>query len=702
MANEVSPESPRKPGVRPELLLFLASCATLYFELVIIRYLASEVRVFAYLKNMPLIASFLGIGLGMILGRPRPRIRRAFPALVAALFLLIANSSNLSLTHLALPTTDYLQFSFGRIPISPIVAFNVVAVLYFLTLVVGVFVVLGGYVGEYVSQLPPLRAYGINLAGSLAGILLFTLLAFMYLPPWSWLLIGFVFIVPFFAQDQRALAIFVLVVVAVALARPQAMWSPYYRITLQPLPVPAGWSRPSGYVLNVNYDYFQKALDLSPEFIRQNPNAEPNRSALPHYELPYRLVEHPANVLIVGAGTGNDVAAALRHGAKHIDAVEIDPLILELGWRFHPEHPYASSRVTLYNDDARAFLKKAKQKYDLIVFGYLDSHTLLSSYSSVRLENYVYTLESFQEAKRLLAPAGTMVVAFASGNSFVTDRLYATLDAAFSTPPLAYQTGYDETGVVFVEGRALDATAIGFPEISNSLKARLNDVPIVTDSWPFLFLIGHRIPASMLFVLLSFVTCAVLLCRYLLPVRDFTSREPLHMFFLGAGFLLLETKGVTELSLLFGSTWITNTVVIAAFLTMAILANTVVMFRSVPRGWAFSGLFVVLVIMALFPYSALNDLPPLPKVLAAGALTALPAFFSGLIFSQAFREANNPAEALGMNLLGAVVGGTLENLVMIGGTPILGVLAIMLYAGAAAAQPKGRKVSSAQAVPITG
>jgi hypothetical protein len=68
------------------------------------------------------------------------------------------------------------------------------------------------------------------------------------------------------------------------------------------------------------------------------------------------------------------------------------------------------------------------------------------------------------------------------------------------------------------------------------------------------------------------------------------------------------------------------------------------------------------------------------KAVGAGILIALPVFFSGLIFSESFRRVSGPSQALGVNLFGAVVGGTLENSVMIGGTPILGVLAVGLYA----------------------
>jgi SAM-dependent methyltransferase len=526
----------------------------------------------------------------------------------------------------------------------------------------------------------------VNLLGSLVGIALFTVQAFLYMPPWVWLIIGFLLLVPFFIRDYRSLAIFALIVIAVFVSQPQAMWSPYYQIALQAYAAPPGWPKPKGYILSVDHDFFQRALDLSPDFLHANPTAQPNRTAFPQYELPYRLLSYPPDeVLIVGAGTGNDVAAALRHGAKHIDAVEIDPLILEIGRHIHPERPYASPRVTIHNDDARAFFKKNKKSYDLIVFGYLDSHTLLSAYSSVRLENNVYTLQSLQEAGRLLRPTGTMVLAFGAGNSFVTTRLYRMLSAVFGAPPLTYWTGYEAGGVVFVEGHTASLTAITeFPEIGNRLQSDPTPVVLATDQWPFLFLAKRRVPVSILLVLLFFIALAAILCRRTLQVRNFTNPGKLHMFFLGAGFLLLETKGVTELSLLFGATWITNTVVISAFIVMAMAANVVIMFRSVPYRIAYSLLFLSLALAGFFPYVLLEGLPLILRILAAGTLTALPVLFSGLIFSRSFQHCAEPAQALGMNLLGAVVGGGLENLVMVGGTVVLGVMAIILYTIAAA------------------
>jgi hypothetical protein len=672
------------------LALFLASFLALYFELVIIRYLSSEIRVFAYLKNLALIASFFGIGLGMIVGKPPDNLKRFFPLIAGVFFSLLAFASPLRLTHVPLPGGDYSIFGDGpNLPSGKwLILWIFLRILeYFavvpgvLYLVVAFFTVLGGFVGENLGRLEPLSGYAINLAGSLAGIVVFTLLSFLGLSPAIWVLVGLLVALPFFIRDRWGVAVFVLIVGILAIPQPGTYWSPYYRITLLEIPRPVGWQRPSAFLIDVNHDYHQKMIDLSAEFTTRFPTIEPNRSARPTYDLPYELVPHPGRVLVVGAGSGNDVAAALRHGAGHVDAVEIDPLILELGRRYHPERPYDSSRVTVFVDDARAFFKKTNQKYDLIVFGYLDSHTLLTSLSSLRLDNYVYTLESFREAGRLLNTDGTLVLAFSSGTSFLGERMFATLNRAFGAPPLAYFTAYDETGVVYVEGKGARSNPVReYPEISKELQLHQSRTLLATDHWPFLYLKSRTIPISILGVLVLFFYIALGLLQRQVSLRRLADPQGLHLFFLGAGFLLLETKGVTELSLLFGSTWVVNAVVIAAFLSMGLLANTVVMFRPVSRRLAYSGLFSVLVLAMLMPYSVLGGFSTAGKVLAAGTLVGLPVFFSGLVFSRTFRDVAHPAQGLGVNLLGAVVGGALENLVMIGGTPILGVLAIVLYA----------------------
>ncbi len=120
---------------------------------------------------------------------------------------------------------------------------------------------------------------------------------------------------------------------------------------------------------------------------------------------------------------------------------------------------------------------------------------------------------------------------------------------------------------------------------------------------------------------------------------------------------------------------------------MGLLANSLIMFRPVSRAAAYALLFVTLAVGMFVPISLFAALSTAAKVLASATLAGLPVFFSGLIFSRSFRDVEHPAQGLGINLLGAVVGGILENLVMVGGTPILGLLAFLLYGLSAAFGP---------------
>jgi len=717
--NQVPISSRARSRLQNELTLFLASFLVLYFELIVIRYLSTEIRIFAYLKNLVLVASFFGIGLGMILCDPRRTKKNLFPLLASLLFLLAAFAPRLGLTHLPVPGAQYEMFGHETISsggwsvvwllLGPWLFFAVVpGILY---VVVILFRALGGLVGERLSLLPPLLGYGLNLTGSLAGILVFTALSFANAPPALWLLIGFAVAVTFYFRQR--LSLIVLSVLVCVLALPsvrnlkdhnyesggyallqRTLWSPYYRITLFEVPPPQGWPRPGTFLVDVNHDYHQKIVDLSPEFMAKNfPSAELNRQALPAYSLPYRFAPHPEWVLVVGAGTGNDVAAALRSGATHVDAVEIDPTLVRLGKKYHPEHPYDSPKVRVYVTDARAFFKRTQQKYDLIVFGFLDSHTMFSSLSVLRLDDYVYTIESFKEAKNLLTENGTAVLAFDSGRtSYITDRIFVNLTRAFKKVPAAYYTGYDSAGVVFVEGHGSAAKITDYPEISNELQSHAGTALASTDRWPFLYLKSKTVPIPVIGVVILFLTFSLGMLRRSVGIPQLSSPANLHLFFLGAAFLLLETRAVTELSLLFGSMWIVNAVVIGAFLAMGLLANTLVIYRDISRRIAYAALFASLVLGLALPYSGFHVLPDRERIFVAAIMAALPVFFSGLIFSHALRNTTRPEAALGVNLIGAVIGGILENTVMIGGTPILGILAIFLYALSAFPDRVGRCV----------
>ena len=446
---------------------------------------------------MALIASFFGIGLGMILESPPKSLKKLFPLIAAALFLLITFSAILQIDPLPIPTFDYRMFvdqpnaPTGNWYIPWVILMFVIylvvvpAIMY---LIVAFFAVLGGLVGEHLKAFPSLKGYGVNLAGSLAGILAFTTLSFLGSPPILWVALGFLTLIPFFLRQRWTLVAFALIVGAMAIPQTHVYWSPYYRITLEPVPPPAGWPNPAAYQIVVNYDFFQRIVDLTPEFAARYPDAQPNKTWRPHYEIPYRLAPHPARVLVVGAGTGNDVAAALRHGVEHVDAVEIDPFLIRIGRKYHPEHPYDSPKVTVYVDDARAFFKKTHEKYDLIIFGYLDAHTMLTGLSSIRLDNYVYTVESFREARGLLNENGTLVMAF-TGGSFMSERLYATLAQAFERRRARISRAITKAVWCTWKARARSRMRLGIIRRSRTqLEAARATTLIATDHWPFLYL----------------------------------------------------------------------------------------------------------------------------------------------------------------------------------------------------------------------
>ena len=302
-------------------------------------------------------------------------------------------------------------------------------------------------------------------------------------------------------------------------------------------------------LLDVNHDYHQKAVDLSPAFVQRYPDYWPNNEALKSYDLPYKMIDNPGDVLVVGAGTGNDVAAALRHGAQHVDAVEIDPVIVRLGRQYHPERPYDSPRVTVFVNDARAFFNHSHRKYDVIVFGHLDSHTMVSSFSSLRLDNYVYTVESFQHAKDLLKENGSMFVAFASGKSTVTLRQFAaTLSRALGSAPKALFTGYDATGVLFVYGKAQGAQNPGLEDLTPAFMKDAGAVPVTTDEWPFLYLPRRTIPIWTLLALVVVWVCMERVLHHTIGFGVLRDWKNAHFFLLaGAGFLLLETNAIFEI-----------------------------------------------------------------------------------------------------------------------------------------------------------
>ena len=667
--------------------LFLISSLGLFFELAVIRWMSAEVRLFSYFKNLPLLAAFLGLAIGFaVVGKGQDYRPTFAPLLGLFVALVLAVGRVASARALAYPGGgDEFLWYIASFSYWLSLALFLGTVLVFFLLTVFLFIPLGQATGEEMARHTPVPAYIVNILASLAGVWVFSFLSYLQTPPAIWFglgLIGF----GFYLYDQRALSrrtvgIFAAALVALIVFGQGAIWSPYQRLQVTDLYLARqsdGQPVKVGYTLNVQQVFYQRAVDLSPQFLDGVKGEIPEMEDMAFsYNLPYRLRPAGSQVLIVGAGMGNDAAAALRNGASHIDAVEIDPAILALGRKLHPELPYGDSRVSAIVDDARSFFKNSAGRYDVVAFGLLDSHTLLSGLSSVRLDSFVYTLESFQQVREHLKDDGVAVVTFAVSAPWIEDRLGRMLVEVFGDDQVYVHAG--AVGTTFVAGR-LAPDQLAPAQLTHWRPNPAATVPLTTDDWPYLYLRTRQIPAAYWQALLLIaVVCLALIARSFPEAL----RPNWHFWLLGAAFLLIEFKSITELALLFGTTWLVNSLAISGVLMMALAANVIVL--RAPRldlRLIYVLLFASLALTFFFPLNLLVGLAPTLRAMASMTLLSLPLLFAGLIFSESLRRAGETARPLASNLSGSVVGGMLEYGSLWWGIKSLYVIAAVVYAGA--------------------
>jgi hypothetical protein len=250
-----------------------------------------------------------------------------------------------------------------------------------------------------------------------------------------------------------------------------------------------------------------------------------------------------------------------------------------------------------------------------------------------------------------------------------------------------------------------------------------------TDSWPFLYLREPVVPALNLrgIAIVACLSLAILLAfapprafrpewnlcgvgqasqpdvslerpTYFRAIRDAGALSG-RMFFLGAGFMLLETKGVVHMALLFGSTWLVSSVVFAAILVMILLANLYAAIVRPRKTWPYYLLLAAaLAVNVVVPMSAFLALAGPARVIASCTVVFLPVFFAGVVFAATFRDCPRPDIALGSNVGGVILGGLAENLSLILGFDHLLLVAAAFY-GLSAVCNGGRKAAFAAPLP---
>jgi hypothetical protein len=654
-------EEPRK-----QVRLVFASFLMLFTELALIRWITANNVFVTETTNFVLLASFLGIGIGFLNAQSGRDYLRWTPVALLALVAFV-----LMFPVVVHSTGGLTPFrGIGRMPALPRpLSFTAVFVL-----TTGVMAGFGQAVARVFVGFRPLSAYRLDILGSIAGIALFSVLSFLDQPPATWGVIagaGLVgLLLPKVRWWQVAAVAGVVTLLAIESFTTGQIWSPYNKLAFRELR-----GNPAYVRVEANNILFQTIRPVS--------------RLQDFYFFPYRHVtpQNLGKVLIIGAGTGNDVAVALSKGARHVDAVEIDPQLVAAGRQRHLNHPYQNPRVTVYVTDGRQYLQDTSKHYNLILFALPDSLTALAGQSGIRLESFLLTEQSIAAARAHLAPGGT----FAMYNwyaPFVFNRYATTLEDVFHRTPCAELAGASGAG----RRPAVLTVTPGAPVPHCASFWHGTRIAPATDNWPFPYLPHPAIPAFYLAMLAAILLGSVLLVwaggGSLTRMTSYTD-----LAFMGAAFMLLETKSIVGFALLFGTTWFVNALVFAAVLVAVYLAvETARWVRLPPPPVLYGALIAALAIAWVVPQASLLGLPVIPRFLAGSALAFAPVFVANLVFAQRFSGVEGSGTAFAANLLGAMVGGTIEYVALISGYRSLLIVVAVLYA-LAFVTGRGRKVA---------
>ncbi len=673
-----------QPRTSDALRLFLLGFLGLFLELALIRYLPSRIWYLGYFPNFVLLAAFLGMGAGFVIsGRLSDRASdRMGSAAAALLFSIIA------IGYFLKPVVPGLGGGEGTLGgelfFTAVVRddSNLSRILFLLLflLVAATFTCITQRTARFFSLFPPLTAYSLDIAGSVAGILAFMAISASRTPAWVWFAaIALLFLAALVRHDGRphrtALPLLLAIGVLVFLpgsrraeSLPAGMtfemhWSPYQMVSYLDSP-------PGSPTIFVNRIPHQTILD-GPALERSF-YMKPHRARKASGGAPYR------NVLVIGAGAGNDVAAALKGGAGIVEAVEIDPVIAVLGREKNGLGPYRDPRVRLVIDDGRSVLTRAKGPYDLVIFALTDSLVKSSSLSQLRLENFLFTRESFERAFSLLSPEGDILLYNYYRQDWFAHRLMDTLREATGREPRILQ-----------QGGGFYQIAVGRKDNpARSASSPRGEVP--TDDWPFPYLRKRGVPAFYLGAL-GILALLTSVGMWLVRRREVRDRRGgswafrTGFFAMGSAFLLLESKSVVQFSLLYGTTWWNSSIVFLAILLLVLLANRLA--PHLPASWGrtvIPGLLLASCLATLaVPLSRFLYVENvLSRMAGAAVFSLLPVFFANLYFSVMFQRQKRAVDLFGWNLLGSAAGGILEYSSMAFGYNALAVGVALLYGAA--------------------
>ncbi|MBL6991998.1 MAG: hypothetical protein ISR65_19600 [Bacteriovoracaceae bacterium] len=666
--------------------LFFLAFLTLFLELTLIRYLTANVWNLGYFPNFILIAAFIGMGIGFLshslwddsasLSR---LMRSTYYLLILIVFLNFADPIMPGFNNWVGEIGDEVFFT--NAPKGSQIL-SIIGLVFWFMIIIFIFSMISQRTAKIFIKFAPLRAYSLDILGSCFGILLFIGLSWFAISAYIWFLI----LIPLYALScgppyisKKNTVFFVILSIIVVSVKVQdtrllinhsykgdidVSWSPYQKVEYVD-------AIKTIFVNGIGHQELKTSKNIKSSF----------------YQIPYSDVKNRGgrsykSVLILGSGGGNDVTAALLNNVEEVDAVEIDPVIIAMGQKYHPSLPYNDKRVRIINDDGRAFLTYTNKKYDLIIFALTDSLVKVSPMAQLRLENYLFTFEAIKKAKSLLNENGDLLFYNFYRRPWVTDKIFLMVKKAFGFYPRKLW-GEKDFGV-FKVGKTNKT-------LTKKIK---NDVDIPVDDWPFIYLKQRSFSYVYLLFMGGAIFLVSLICLFLAlyyrkkghdnKLKDLifvNLNQKLAFLFMGMAFMLLETKSIIQFSLLFGTTWINNSLVFLGILALVLLANALSVFiKPKLKNFVYILLLVSASLTFIFPLSGLLNIQSMfLRFILSVLLIFLPIFFANLIFSISFKKAQLTDHLFGWNLIGATLGGFIEYLSMLTGYQSLTYLIIILY-----------------------
>lgn len=662
------------------LQLFLFGFIVLFLELSLIRYLSANIWNLGYFPNFVLIATFFGMGLGFSFHHIFSNKMADFFYLLGAFFLLVLITFT-TFDQVVVPGFSVDQSHFGNLLfftqtlVDTSVFHNLISFCYCFFLIAAVNFCICVNMAKLFKQFKPLTAYTLDILGSCAGIIVFSVTCYLSLPASVWFAcLGVVFLL--YSVNPKSTffyclaAVFILIVAITqynnrdyqGVFQPTShlltRWSPYQKVQ---------YYKPDSVLLanNIPHQTIQSSYFVTHSF----------------YILPYQLRKQyqlpPINsALILGAGSGNDVVAGLLSHVQHIDAVEIDPVIADVGKNENPYHPYQNVNVTLHVTDGRKYLSSTHNHYSLIEFALTDSVVRAGSLSQLRLENYLFTKEALEKAYQSLTANGQIYLYNYYRQPWIVEKIETMLHQITGHYPKVIRLN----GQFYVISIGKKSTTY-----QNNPNFVRSNIKVPTDNWPYLYLKYPSIPAVYLFPM--FFLGALVVFSLYMHQRSVCGKRSENIFFkvafllMGAAFLLLETKGILQFSLLFGNTWFNNALVFFSVLVLILLANWIAYFLPEKAILVtFPLLIIISIVSSIVPMHYLLGIASiLNRYLQASLLIFSPLFFANLVFGLAFKRRRVGEHLFAWNLLGAIFGGIIEYSSMLFGYQALTLLAGSIY-----------------------